>query len=345
MGSEIEMKAQRDQQQSTAIETVEGEREFFAELDRRDKLFGRILNYAIAATHPTQWTDLGGKPWPTGPAAEAMARRCRVSWVEVESEREDYSDALGDYYSYTYRARFILGEHDEITAEGHCSSRDAFLGTGTEQGEDATRQPWEVEPGVIKQAAYTNMVVNGVTRLLGVRNLSWERLSALLGVKREDFAKAKFEAGARGGGRGKTESEKPIPFGRAKGKNISDPSVSDEDLGWLLGKMKEPASDPKYQASNDAWVKRIEAELARRANAKAGVSPSGNGGGAAPSIWQRIQALPEAKGVAKEDLTEVVKEATGKEKAGALDEADVAKVQAALKAWREKTGKDSDIRF
>src|SRR6266513_2346763 len=97
---------QPQQPESTAIEPVQTEREFFAELERRDKLFGRILSYAIAATHPTQWTDLGGKPWPTGPAAEAMARRCRVSWVEVESDREEFSDALGDYYSYTYRARF-----------------------------------------------------------------------------------------------------------------------------------------------------------------------------------------------------------------------------------------------
>lgn len=329
--------------QSTAIESVEGADEFLAALDRRNRLMDRLIGYAIQATHPSQWMDMGGKPYPTGPACEAMGRRCGVSWSEVESEREDREDERGPFYIWTYRARFSLpGGRDVIHAEGHCSSRDQFLGTGIpKDGGEQTKQDWEVEEGNIRQAALTNCTNNGITRILGVRNLSWERLENLLGLKRDEVGKVSYEHGARGGGRGKLEEEKPIPFGRAKGKKVSE--AADDELVWLLGKMKEPASDPKFQASNDKWVKAIEAEQARRANAKAGIQS--NGGASAPSIWQRMLALDELKGVGEPDRNTIVKNATGKSNARDLVEADIAKVQAAAKTWRDAHGKDEDFTY
>lgn len=296
-----------------------------AVLEARVRMMDRLLNYAIAATHIGQWKMLGDKPWPTGPACEAMARRCAVSWDKPESERRDVSDEMGPAYSWTYRARFYLpGGLDSIWAEGHCSSRDAFLGTGIDYD---NRELPDVEEGIIRQAANTNMIVNGVTRLLGVRNLSRERLDQLLGAGASDkMGKVAYEAGAKGGGRGKLEEEKPIPFGHSKGKKIGE--APDDDLAWLLGRMKEPASDPKYEANNAKWVKAIEAELARRANAKA--APPAAAAAPAPTIYQRILALPEAKGRPEADLQVVIKEVTGKTSSAALVEADVAVVKTAL---------------
>lgn len=309
--------------------------EFLEALDRRNRLMDRLIAYAIQATHPSQWMDMGGKPYPTGPACEAMGRRCGVSWTEVESEREEREDERGPFYLWTYRARFCLpGGRDVIHAEGHCSSRDQFLGTGVpkEQGEQS-KQDWEVDEGNIRQAALTNCTNNGITRILGVRNLSWQRLEELLGLKQADVGKVSYEHGAKGGGRGKLEDEKPIPFGRSKGKRLAE--AADDDLAWLLGKMKEPASDPKYQGSNDRWVKAIEAEQARRANAKSGVVGSV---GHVPTIYDRIRALPEAGGLAEEDLRSLIKEATQKASSGALVEADIEVVRA-------KLVKEQDINF
>jgi hypothetical protein len=314
------------QQQNTAIEPVSAD-EFLAAVDRRNKAIDRVLSYAIAATHPSQWMDIGGKPYATGPACESMRLRCAVSITDVEGEREEREDEKGAFYIWTYRARFALpGGLDVVHAEGHCSSRDQFLGsTEFKDGEGAKRKEWEVEEGNIRQAAYTNCTNNGITRILGVRNLSWERLCTLLGVERESFGKVDYEHGAKGGGRGKLDEEKPIPFGRAKGKRLGE--AADDEIAWLLGKMKEPASDPKFQASNERWVKAIEAELARRANAKGG---QGAASPAAPTIYQRILALPAAKGRSEEDLRTVIKAVTKKESSGVLVEADIALVEAAL---------------
>lgn len=40
------------------------------QIEKREVTFRRILELAIKSTHKGQWVDLGGKPWPTGPAAE-----------------------------------------------------------------------------------------------------------------------------------------------------------------------------------------------------------------------------------------------------------------------------------
>lgn len=310
--------------------------DLMAVLEARNRMMERVLSYAISATHPGQWQMLGDKPWPTGPACEAMARRCGVSWERPECEKRDTSDEAGPAYTWTYRARFFLpGGIDSIWAEGHCSSRDQFIGTGQDY---ETREFTEVEEGNIRQSAMTNMIVNGVTRLLGVRNLTRARLDELLGDgATEQMGKVKYEAGAKGGGRGKLDDEKPIPFGRSKGKKVSE--AADDDLAWLLGKMKEPASDPKYQASNDRWVKSIEAEQARRANAAAGTA-GGAAGEAKPSPWQRIRALDRQ--VPEEALKALVKEATQKANASQLTEDDVALVAKAIEAWKKK---NDDIPF
>jgi hypothetical protein len=298
------------------IVPVSSEDEMLEALEKRNRLLERILGYAISVTHKEQWTNLGGKPWPTGPACEAMARRCAVSWGDVESEKSTGDDERGKFYSWTYRARFRIGR-DEITAEGHCSSRDQFLGTGTGEGDDRTRELYEVDEGNIRQAAYTNMIVNGVTRILGVRNLSWERLEGLLGAKRDEFASAEFRQGSRGGGKGASTSDKPIPYGRSKGRKLSD--APDDDLAWLLRSMQESVADPekaKWKAGNEAWVKAIEAEQARRANAKAG--------GNRVSPWDRIRSLDVT--IPEDDLKALVKRVTGKTNAKELDDADIEKV-------------------
>lgn len=298
-----------------------------AVLDARNRMMERVLSYAISATHPGQWQMLGDKPWPTGPACESMARRCGVSWDKPECERRDASDEQGPAYAWTYRARFFLpGGIDSIWAEGHCSSRDQFLGTGLTY---ETRDLPEVEEGNIRQAAMTNMVVNGVTRLLGVRNLTRERLDALLGAGASDkMGRVDYKQGARGGGHGSSTSEKPIPFGRSKGKKLSE--AADDDLAWLLRSMQESVADPekaKWKAGNEAWVKAIESEQARRANAKAGTTTDS---AAQSSPWSRIRALD--KTIQDAELKAIVKSITGKASANALVDGDVEKVAEALKA-------------
>lgn len=310
-----------------------------AVLDARNRMMERVLSYAIAATHPGQWQMLGDKPWPTGPACEAMARRCGVSWDRPECERRDTSDETGPSYTWTYRSRFFLpGGIDSIWAEGHCSSRDQFLGTGS-----GKKDLSEVEEGNIRQAAMTNMIVNGVTRLLGVRNLTAERLDALLGGgATEKMGKVEYKAGAHGGGSQKSSDDVELKFGRCKGKHLSE--VSDDDVRYYVAMWEKDLADPEKEKFHKFCKKNLEvahALLASRANAATGVT-IGAAGSHAPTILDRIRALPEAKGVAEKDLFTEIKESTGKAKASELVEEDIAKVQAVLKS---RAAGGSDIGF
>lgn len=309
-----------------------------AVLEARNRMMERLLNYAIAATHAGQWQMLGDKPWPTGPACEAMARRCAVSWDKPEAEKRDTSDEAGPAYSWTYRSRFYLpGGLDSIWAEGHCSSRDQFLGTGVEY---TTRELPDVEEGNIRQAAMTNMVVNGVTRLLGVRNLTRERLDALLGAgASENMGKVAYRAGARGGGQGQSSQDVDLKFGKGKGKRLSE--VSDDDVRWYIGCWEKDLADPekaKYHANSKRSIEIAQQMLAARANVKAGTTAPG-ASTAQPSVWQRIRALDPS--IPEGELKILVKDVTKKANAKDLAEADIEAVRVAIA--ERATG--SDIHF
>jgi hypothetical protein len=322
-----------------ATQTIEVSRQQGGEIDplaiieRRNQMLERLLDYAIKATHAGQWTDQQGKPFPTAAAAEVKARRCAVRISNVRKQKIESQDDLGAFYMYLVEATASLpGEWDSLEAMGTCSSRDQFIGTnGTKH------QLSDIDEGNILKAAYSNLIVNAVTRLLGVRNLTWEALGKL-GISQQGASKVEYDSGAKGGGRGKLDDEKPIPFGRAKGKKVSE--AADEELSWLLGKMKEPASDPKFQSSNDRWVKAIEAEQARRSNAASGTTAASAAPGGA-ALWQRIRALD--KEIPEGELRELVKTTTKKVNAKDLVEADVALMAEALR--KRAADRNEDIPF
>lgn len=277
--------------------------DLLAIIDKRNKLLERILEYAIKVTHAEQWHDLGGKPWPSGAACEGMARRCGVSITNVRSEKQSLSDELGEYYNYTVWATFSLPSgFDSIVVPGTCSSRDQFLGTGSDK-----RELYEVDEGNIMKAAYTNCTVNGITRLLGVRNLSWERL-AELGLGRDKMSKVEFEKGARGGGRKAEGADLVMKFGNGKDKTLAE--QSDEDLAWYIGIFEKDlkSDDPKkveFRSRTEKQLTAAKAEQARRANEKAGTAAKPTNG--QPSFWERLKQLAGARGVSIERLRTLTK--------------------------------------
>jgi hypothetical protein len=311
--------------------------ELAAAIDRRNALMDKIRDAALKSTWSEQWCDMDGKPWPTAAAAETVARRCAVRVHSTSYKREDRVDDEGSFYFYVYTGTVELpGGLDSTEVPGTCSSRDQFLGTTAAGGRDLS----DINEDDVMKAAYSNMIVNGVMRLLGLRGMTWERLKDF-GLDPEKAAKIEHKKGARGGSSKMPHAERELPFGRSKGKKLTE--AEEADLQWILARFKESAEDPdkaKYRDDNLAWVKAISEEFARRANAKAGVTPS-NGHNQAPSIWERILALPEAKGVPEAELKPIIKSATSKPNAGALEEADIAKVQAALKQRKTRHPEDS----
>lgn len=303
-------------------------------IENRGALLERILDYAIKSTHPEQWFDLGGKPWPSGSACESMARRCGVSIINVQKLKRQSSDDRGDFYIWECSATFVLPSgYDSIEAFGTCASRDNFLGTDTGAGRELS----EIDEGNIMKASYTNMLVNGITRLLGVRNLSWQRLEQL-GLSRGAMGKVEYKSGSKGGGQQAAGGDLEIKFGKGKGKKLSE--LDDADLAYYLGRFEADVTDPekaKFKTNAEKQVAAAKAEQARRANAKAGTEAKPTG---PVTIWQRVQQLLGVAGIAPEKQGEWVKGVTGKTHPKELVEEDVAAVQTALAKEKAQAGGD-----
>lgn len=178
-------------------------------IQSRNLLFDRIMAVAIKSTSATDWIDQNGKPYLQGSGAEKVARRFGVKIFDTAIEREDLEDEKGKYYFYTCTGKAALSERDVIEAIGTCSSRDPFFSHGGKLGTA------DVDIGNIKKSAYTNFLGNAITRLLGIRNLTWETL-ANFGVTRNGKLSVAYDKGASKASSTKkadnTEKSAKIPF-------------------------------------------------------------------------------------------------------------------------------------
>lgn len=296
--------------------------DLLAIIERRNQMLERILDYAIRATHAGQWVDQQGKPWPTAAAAEVMARRCAVSVRNVQSNKVPSSDDKGPFYMYVVTATASLpGGYDAIESMGTCSSRDTFLGTQTREGRPLS----EIDEGNILKAAYSNMLVNAITRLLGVRNLTWEQLITM-GISPDGAAKVTFNSGSRGGGSSADPALEPLKFGKSKGKTFAE--LADADLAWYVGCFERDIADPekaKFKAPTEKKLAAAKAEQAKRATNK--------------TPWQQIQELGATGGMDTKAIGAQVKALTGKTKTSELSAEDVAK----FKAWVEDVPSHDDL--
>lgn len=141
-------------------------------IESRNKLWERVLQVALLATSSTDWIDQNGKPYLQATGAEKVARRFGVRIYDLAIDREDITDDKGRYYLYTVTGKAGFGTSDSIEAIGTCSSRDRFFGTKNKE----LKATEDVDIGNVKKKAYTNFIGNAITRLLGIRGLSWDDL-------------------------------------------------------------------------------------------------------------------------------------------------------------------------
>jgi hypothetical protein len=143
---------------------------------RRCELAGRMIEMALKRTNYLDWVNQQGKPYLIHSGAEKVARLFGVSLRNIETKKEWAEDTLGRYYIYKTTGTAFLGRLDSIEALGTCSQRDKFFAY------DGKKKTWkdtaEIDETNIMKASYTNFVVNGITHLLGLRNLTWEQLKA-----------------------------------------------------------------------------------------------------------------------------------------------------------------------
>jgi len=166
--------------------------------EKRLEAMRKIKLVALALTNRQDWVNENGKPYLQSTGSEKIARMFGVSWQIEEPAREVFPDG---HYEWSYKGHFHLSG-SSITAIGARSSRDKFF--SRRGGNDLP--PSEVDSSNVKKAAYTNMLANGITRLLGLRNLTWEDLSQYAKIRKEEVQGVEYKK--------KSESSGSYPDGK-----------------------------------------------------------------------------------------------------------------------------------
>jgi hypothetical protein len=157
---------------------------FMAEqAEKRIEAINKIKTIALKVTNPHDWVDESGRPYLQVSGAEKVARLFGISWRLDPPTMFVEEDG---HFSYTYKGYFSMGPV-EIEAIGIRSSRDPFFS----KKHDKEIPPSEIDRTNVQKAAYTNCVGSGITRLLGIRNLTYEDLGNA-GIDRDKMGRVEY---------------------------------------------------------------------------------------------------------------------------------------------------------
>lgn len=164
--------------------------------ERRIDAMTKIKRVSLKLTNRYDWTDQGGKPYLQVSGAEKIARMFGISWRISGPEQEQQESG---HFAFTYKGFFSLAGAS-IEVIGTRSSKDGFFKKYdyTQKDDDGnnikTELPAsEIDRGDVKKAAYTNCIGNGITRILGLRNMTYEDLQEFAGITKEEIGKVDYK--------------------------------------------------------------------------------------------------------------------------------------------------------
>ena len=154
----------------------------------------KIISMALKVTSESDWVDQQNKPYLQGNGAEAVANLFGVSWKFIEKPKKiDEED--GNYRYECALEMSFKGRTVEVI--GARSTKDTFFTTRykfnpeTKQREPYQLPPSEVDSADVMKSSITNAIGNGVTRILGIRNATWEMLKEA-GLNIEKIQKVRY---------------------------------------------------------------------------------------------------------------------------------------------------------
>lgn len=143
----------------------------------------KITLLALKRTHAHDWTDFDGTPFLCSWGAERIRPLFGIRFRDVTLTREDRRDNEGPWYLYNALGTFEMVDAagrvvDSIVSIGECSSRDRLYAqrTNKQTGETYWLPMEKVVEANVRSKAFSSLVRNGVTRMLGLRNLTWDLL-------------------------------------------------------------------------------------------------------------------------------------------------------------------------
>ncbi len=152
-------------------------------IEERVEAVKRIKRAVLAVTTKNDWVDQGGRPYLAVSGAEKLRALFGISWRIDPPEIEQLEDG---HYNVIFKGYFSMSG-TTIEVLGTRSSRDPFFSKRGGQAVD----PKEVDKNDVVKAALTNCIGNGITRLLGLRGLTWEEIEGA-GIARDQVSRVEY---------------------------------------------------------------------------------------------------------------------------------------------------------
>jgi len=149
----------------------------------------KIKEISLSVTRKEHWSDHNGTPYLEAAGCEAIAFLWGIRWSDLKYEKVQFQDG---HYMYKYYGKFTLG-NITIEAIGSRSSRDDFFRVRYKGDQRIELPPDQVDEGDVWKAAYTNLLQNGIKRILGIRSITWDDLEKV-GIKRENVSKVAYKS-------------------------------------------------------------------------------------------------------------------------------------------------------
>ncbi len=169
--------------------------EISQQAEKRIEAVKKIKTMALRLTNHSDWTDQGGKPYLQVSGSEKVARLFGISWRFLgDIQRKDEE---GGHFSFEVSMEFVM-PGASVEFRGSRSSKDTFFSTRYKWDDEKKEKikielpPSEIDKTDVMKAAITNTIGNGITRLLGIRNLTWKDLEEG-GIRQEDVGKVEYK--------------------------------------------------------------------------------------------------------------------------------------------------------
>jgi hypothetical protein len=193
--------------------------------EKRIEAVKKIKALVFRVTNQHDWIDQQGKPYLWASGAEKVARMFGISW---RIDEPVYEPLEAGHYQYTYKGYFGLGGIT-IEAIGIRSSKDGFFKKYSQKDADGNREELpssEIDKGDVKKSAYTNCIGNGITRLLGIRNMTWDELRAA-GITKEKSDRVEYGSSKTDRTGKISDAQRKRFYAIAKGKGKSDDIIKE----------------------------------------------------------------------------------------------------------------------
>lgn len=210
--------------------------QFVQLVEKRSALVDAAMPIAIKSTIKSDWCDLGGNPYPKDEAIEKIRLRFGISASRPSFEKDESKDEKGIRYMWTCYMDFSLpGSTEVLSCIGTASNRKAFYA----KAHGTWRKQYEIHEDNIKKHAWTNCMHNGITRILGLRGITWDQVEQHVKftrkeVDRVDYDKSQDETQSRGTTKAKSKTKTKSKSKGEKKDYCSAKRVTDILTEWFL---------------------------------------------------------------------------------------------------------------